>query len=417
MQEMVRSCAKCGACRSVCPLIEVDRMETVVARGKIEVIRRDLLGELTASRSEMNEFLDNCLLCGRCEIRCPNQVKTVEVFSRARDFHAGSRENFFGKKAFVKALGMPPSTIRVASFLGRGFFHLAAEKIPSSSGIFYRFPTLASKGNRMFPEIPRRSFLDRWGKSAEDIAGEEPDLLFTGCVFNYIYTDVLDGTYGTIRGNHERLNFAAPADQVCCGLPALGAGDLQGALEVSKKNIELFTRLNKGKIVFPCGSCLYMVKKVYPALLSGTDFHAKSLSVAERCMDYESFVTDLENLRAEPSSSYKGEKIAYHRPCHLMSIPGAIEGAESLLRSVFGRQFVEMRGADKCCGFGGTFNLVAYEKSVKMGLSKIEYAEESGTDIVVTSCSGCVHHLKESVARSRSRIRVMHVGELLHAGM
>jgi glycolate oxidase iron-sulfur subunit len=412
IKEQIRKCAKCGACRSVCPLVEVDQMETAVARGKIEVIRRDLGGELSATDAAIREFLDNCLLCGRCENRCPNQVKTVQIFSHARANHTSYGEMFFGKKALVKSLGLSSSSIKAASLVGKGLLSILTEKIPSSSGIFYRFPTLTQKEGRMFPEIPRQSFLDLRGKSIHDFAGQEADLLFTGCLFNYIYPSVLEKTHGTITGDGEGKTFGAPAEQNCCGLPALGAGDLKGAMELGEKNIKLFQQVRKGTIVFPCGSCFYMVKKVYPDLFAGTELHGPSLDLADRCRDYESYLVDLAVRNLKPSPACEGQTVAYHRPCHLVSIPGAIERAEFLLSGVLGERFVAMKGADKCCGFGGTFNLVKYQKSINMGLSKVKLAEESGADILATSCSGCINHLSESVARSRSRIRVMHVGEL-----
>jgi Fe-S oxidoreductase len=121
---------------------------------------------------------------------------------------------------------------------------------------------------------------------------------------------------------------------------------------------------------------------------------------------------ELAAMKLTPSPACEGKAVSYHRPCHLASIPGAVERAESLLRRVLGEKFKPMKGADRCCGFGGTFKMVDYEKSRDMGTSKIKCAEESETDIVATSCSGCIHHLKESAARSNSRIQVLHTSEL-----
>lgn len=410
--ELIGKCAKCGACRNVCPLLEIDQMETSVARGKIEIIRRDLQGELPAREAHIRSFLDNCLLCGRCETRCPNQVKTVEIISNARAGHTGYMDMVLGKKALVKALSLPSSAVKAGSFLGKGVLEFLGEKIPSNSGIYYRLPSLIARGDRMVPEIPARSFLESAGESIEGLAEGEADLLFTGCVYNYLYPQILTKTAETLARGVPGEKVSAPVEQSCCGLPAMAAGDLEGARHTAEKNINLFLRARGGKILFPCGSCLYMVKKVYSDLFRDTPLYERSLEVASRCQDYESYLVDMAAQRLTPSPMVEGKVVSYHRPCHLSSIPNATENAELLLSRVLKGQFKPMMGADRCCGFGGTFNMTYFDKSRDMGISKIKLAEESGTDIIATSCSGCIHHLRESAVRSKSRVAVVHTGEV-----
>ncbi len=400
----------CGACRSVCPLYAVDLSESSVARGKVEVIRRDREGTLNGERGKYRTFLDNCLLCGRCETKCPNEVNTTGLFLQERARIAEELGIPFGEKALLTALSMTPSLSRGAAFVGKSLLAILAEKIPTSSGLYYKLPSLWGGEGRMLPPIPDRSYLSLKGKDLSAIAEEGGDLLFTGCVYNIFFPHVLESVSSLCN---EDGSLSAPADQGCCGLPALAAGDMGGALKRGEETLTLFSRTGKGAIVFPCVSCLHMVKEVYPRLFEGTEREKEGRELSDRCVDFESYLSRRNEAISVGETLRKGGKISYHRPCHSLTIPGAVESAENLLRGLFPERFIPMEGADLCCGFGGTFSITHREKSIRMGEEKIRLAEKSGTEIIATSCSGCLTQLRESAGRKGSKIQVAHVGELL----
>jgi len=180
-----------------------------------------------------------------------------------------------------------------------------------------------------------------------------------------------------------------------------------------RETITLFSGIKEGAIVFPCASCLHMVKEVYPKLFEGSGMEKDVRDLGERSIDFESYLCASEKDVPVGKALREGCTISYHRPCHSLSIPGAVKSAEDLLKGLFPERFISMEGADICCGFGGTFNITNREKSIRMGEEKIRLAEKSGTEIIATSCSGCLTHLRESAARRGSKIHVVHVGELL----
>jgi glycolate oxidase iron-sulfur subunit len=76
-------------------------------------------------------------------------------------------------------------------------------------------------------------------------------------------------------------------------------------------------------------------------------------------------------------------------------------------------ELVEMEGADKCCGLGGTFNVYHYDSSMTINEAKSIAIEKSGAEAVVTGCPGCMMQLSDGLKQRGARTRVMHTLEIL----
>ena len=81
-----------------------------------------------------------------------------------------------------------------------------------------------------------------------------------------------------------------------------------------------------------------------------------------------------------------------------------------VLSQLPGVEFVEMQDADRCAGGAGTYLLKDYDTSQKIFDRKRRAIEESGADIVATSCPACMIQLKNGL---RGNVAVKHVAELM----
>jgi len=88
-----------------------------------------------------------------------------------------------------------------------------------------------------------------------------------------------------------------------------------------------------------------------------------------------------------------------------------------VLERAVGDAFAEMKGADLCCGYGGTFNIRDYPTSAKIGENKVKVAAEGGTKVIAAGCSGCVLQMRDMSARVEPSMRVVHVAELVRAAL
>jgi len=79
-----------------------------------------------------------------------------------------------------------------------------------------------------------------------------------------------------------------------------------------------------------------------------------------------------------------------------------------------GVDFIEMEGADSCCGLGGSFGITHREESVAIQARKIQSITQTNAEAVVTSCPGCLIQLMDGIRRHRLPVKAMHISQLIH---
>ncbi|HEX7956017.1 MAG TPA: (Fe-S)-binding protein, partial [Pyrinomonadaceae bacterium] len=113
-------------------------------------------------------------------------------------------------------------------------------------------------------------------------------------------------------------------------------------------------------------------------------------------------------------ASFNG-RVTYHDSCHLLRELGVAGAPRKLIAAVRGVEFVEMDGADACCGFGGTFAVKYPDVSVAIGNEKVASIERSRAASVVACDSSCLMQTAGLLGRGGSPVRCMHIAELLAA--
>ena len=410
LREMAGLCAKCGTCRTVCTLYPYRKTENAVARGKVCILESALAGE-NQDVSAVQEAMADCLLCGRCERECPNQVLYEEIVMRARARLADEagipawKRILFGN---VMPSNVAMRTIRKAGAVAQRLF---MKKIPTDSGLHYRFPVEFLGSGRTLPELPSKGFIESLGES-EVASGDV--MLFVGCVFDHLCPEVGSAAYETMKLCDRPVSVFR--DAVCCGLPALVSGDRKSAFANIEANLKKLRAAAPETIVFPCGSCLLMFKRNIPALFKeGHSLYEDALFVAERAVDYASFLIDSGVVRKlpDPSDALLPGEVGYHDSCHLTGTLMKGDEPRKVLTMAVGSAFKEMEGADLCCGYGGTFNVRDYSTSARIGENKVSIAAKGGTKTISAACSGCILQMRDMAARTDPSLRIAHIAELV----
>ncbi|HXD96214.1 MAG TPA: (Fe-S)-binding protein, partial [Candidatus Acidoferrum sp.] len=78
-----------------------------------------------------------------------------------------------------------------------------------------------------------------------------------------------------------------------------------------------------------------------------------------------------------------------------------------------GAEFVELPGGDECCGFGGSFSVRLPEVSTAILDKKLANVEATGADCVVACDAGCLMQMRGGLSRRGSRVRALHLAEVL----
>jgi len=87
------------------------------------------------------------------------------------------------------------------------------------------------------------------------------------------------------------------------------------------------------------------------------------------------------------------------------------EEPRNLLKRIPGVEFVEMAGADVCCGGGGTFQWEHAEVAFGISGKKVETIRETRANLVATGCPGCRLQIYGNLGEEA--VEVVHPVELL----
>jgi L-lactate dehydrogenase complex protein LldE len=212
---------------------------------------------------------------------------------------------------------------------------------------------------------------------------------------------------------NEGCTVAVPRAQTCCGQPAYNSGDRATAKAIALQVLEAFEDYDY--VVAPSGSCAGMIRVHYPELFAddpGVSTRVQQL--AKRSWELVSFLVDICGMQAV---SARWERHAtYHDACSGLRELGIKDQPRRLLASVDGLRLKELRGAETCCGFGGTFCVKYPEISDKMVSDKAADIIATGYQSVLAGDLGCLLNIAGKLQRLGGRVEVRHVAEVL-AGM
>lgn len=207
---------------------------------------------------------------------------------------------------------------------------------------------------------------------------------------------------------------SVPADQTCCGQPALNSGDREGAQALARQVVASFEGFDY--VVGPSGSCLATLRHDVPELLADDpEWAARARQMGQRCHELMSFLADVLGYR--PAVRCAAPVMAtYHDSCSGLRSLGIKGQPRQLLAGVDGLSLTEMDETEVCCGFGGTFCVKYPEISTRLADNKLDHAVATGASLLLGGDLGCLMHLAGRASRRGLPIKVRHAAEVL-AGM
>jgi L-lactate dehydrogenase complex protein LldE len=230
--------------------------------------------------------------------------------------------------------------------------------------------------------------------------------LFVTCVIDQVFPKVGMAMADVLERAGCEVEFREA--QTCCGQPAFNSGYRDEARSVAEHFLKTFEGAEH--IVVPSGSCCSMIGHHFAELLPG-DKRVHDLE--PRVWEFSQFLVDV--LKVEDVGATYDGAVTYHDSCHALRELKIKDGPRRLLGNVRGLRLVEMEPAEECCGFGGTFAVKFPEISGGMVRTKIDAIESTGADTVVSIDSSCLMQIQGALSRAGSKIRTMHLAEVLAA--
>jgi len=208
----------------------------------------------------------------------------------------------------------------------------------------------------------------------------------------------------------------------CCGNPSLRMGDVDSFIAFAKENIKMFNDMGVKKLVTICPFCYSTFKRDYPDV--GDKMNFEVVHILELV---DQLIAQGKLRLSKPINL----SVTYHDPCHLGRISDAgISGTGTftgiyaqprrILSRIPGVELVEMdRNKDDswCCGAGGWLRNGYLELARWTADKRIEEAEATGAEALVTYCPHCEENLGEAIQRRGNKIKIYDLLDLVLQGL
>ena len=263
--------------------------------------------------------------------------------------------------------------------------------------------TIGIARERQLPAYAGESFATWWSRRAPVAGGDTDVALFATCYVNYNDPAIGQAAVDVL----ERAGCAVQCpDQVCCGMPKLDGGDIEGARRLARKNVDSLLAIARSgaKIVTPGPSCTLMLRTEYPELV-GTP---EAKEVADTVMDLSDYLLQLARAKKlKPPPAGAVGTVAYHVACH-NRVQGFGYRGRDLLKWAGG----DVALVDRCCGMDGTWGMKSefFDESLKIAEGAARRVESSSAETVSSDCPLAGLQLRQKTGR-----RSFHPVRILHA--
>ena len=370
-------------------------------RGRIYLMRA--LDEGRARITDtFSEHMFRCLDCRACETVCPSGVHFGQMMEDTRAEIVRQRPAHWIARLMLQHVFPYPRRFHLAARLLQFYQRTGLQSAIRATGLLKLFAPAMAKAEMLMPELPIESGVKE--NKTYPAEGERVGTVafFTGCVMNSML--------GSINRSSVRLLNAAgydvvvPKGQVCCSALANHAGLRDTAVEAAKQNIAAFSAPNIEAVLINAAGCGAMLKEYSHIAEGASEFSSKVKDISEFLA-----TTRLASLFKTPLN----KRVGYDDPCHLIHGQRVKAEPRQLLKAIPGIQFVEVEGADQCCGSAGIYNIVQNDLSMAILDAKMEQIRKAGVDILATGNPGCMFQFRYGARRAGLALEVVHPVELL----
>lgn len=439
--EELMNCMRCGFCQPSCPTYQQTGLEAASPRGRIALMKAVADGLMEPDESFQKQ-MNLCLGCRACEPVCPSDVKYGQLLEQTKEVlfeqekhdsspgsaplsepaaHSGLRFKPTAKQLhkLVKPIFQQHNRLRMMSTLLEGYQRSGLQQLAAKHKLLRWLPEHVQTMERVIPQADSQGVVKKAGGTFFPAEGERIGTvgLFRGCIMDVLFTDTNVNTVRLLTASG--YDVAIPDTQVCCGALFSHSGDRNSAAQLAKQNIVAFAEAKVDFIALNAGGCGAMLVE-YDHLFTtepewlepATQFTLQIKDISELLLQSQRWngILDTVSLTATEQEQVI-ETVTYQDSCHQRNVMRASQGPRQLLRLLPNVKYVELEGAEICCGSAGIYNLTQPQMANAILDSKMESVKATAASVVLTSNPGCLLQMKAGVEREQAsdRLRVMHV--------
>ncbi len=370
-------------------------------RGRIYLMRAFDEGRAQITPS-FEEHMFRCLDCRACETACPSGVHFGHMMESMRGKIIEQHPANWITRLMLNHVFPYPRRFAAASRLLQIYQESGMQSLVRSTGLLDKFSPETAKAEKLTPQLNIESGVTLGNTYRANAPKVGTVALFTGCVMNSMLGSINQSTVRLL--NAAGYDVVVPETQICCGALANHAGLRQTASEMAKANLKAFTDPEIQAIIINAAGCGAMLKE-YPVLVDGAE------SFSSKVKDISEFLASTRII--DRLNIVQRVRVGYDDPCHLIHGQGVKSEPRRLLKAIPGIEFVEIEGADQCCGSAGIYNITQNELSMEILDRKMEKIKKANVDILTTGNPGCMFQFRYGAERVGIKLEVLHPVELL----
>ncbi len=314
------SCSSCGICIDACQMNSSLGIRDMQSAYLMKSIRNN---------NGTSEIAHNCLMCGRCDTKCPVGIELMPI----RMIHRRQNEadNRF-------------------SNIYRGYFR---EKLQTSE-------------KQIVP--------DSFDFLPKDEPGSADVVFFGGCM-THLTPSIKNSMIRVLDASGMKYNFIDEDGGICCGRPLMLAGRTKEARELMKVNAELIGKTRAKYLVTSCPICFKVFRESY--------------HLDMEIMHHSQFIKMLID-DGSLKLNFQHRRVVYHSPCELGRGSGVYDEPKEVLRHIAVLESGKYEDENSlCCGGSlGNMKINSAEKRKIAGDAAKELTK-GNPDILVTACPLC----------------------------
>ncbi|NMA01095.1 MAG: (Fe-S)-binding protein [Clostridia bacterium] len=400
----ILNCNKCGLCQEVCPTYKISGHEFAVARGRLRLIRMALEGELDLNgEPELEEFVNECLLCKACEVNCPSFVPVSQIISEIRENYTQVKGLPLTKRLMYWGVFSKNKNLNLIRKMALIYQGTGANRIVKGVKFLKKSPL------NLLPKLTKKSVREQLPEILKEIANPKHRVAyFLGCSVNNFFSEIGVASIKVLQENNCQVVIPEVS---CCGAPHKSAGDREETIRLAKINLRAFKDLDVEAIVVDCSTCGSVLMEYAEILKDDQEYGELAQNIANLITDISAYLVKIDFRK--PEGQLPLVRVTYHDPCHGIRSLKVQKEPRKILEAIPGVKLVEMRDAASCCGGAGSYSIFQAKTSKKVLKEKMANYQETEADILATSCPACTMQLGYGIELANLSGVVKHPVELL----
>jgi Fe-S oxidoreductase len=338
------SCSSCGICIDACQLNFSAGINNIQSAYLMKAIRND---------EEVSDIAHNCLLCGRCDQKCPVGIELSPI----RMIQRRNSETETDFRSIYKG--------------------------------YFRTRQINTAEKTVLPVT--YNFLGESSPEQADV------LFFAGCM-THLTPSIKNSMIKILDASGVKYNFIDENGGVCCGRPLMLAGQDKEARELINYNSQMIWKSGAHTLVTSCPICYKVFKESY--------------YLGVEVMHHTQFINNLIDEN-KLNLNFLRQRVVYHTPCDLGRGSGVYDEPKEVLRHVSRLEKTNFEDENSLCCGGSLANMkISSQKRHKIACDTATELTKGNPDILATACPLC-----KKTFSSATETRVADISEIVAAAI